>query len=136
MLGKRKLHRYEHGNLAVKVKKAGLLSVLFSPKIVSWLDFTQEGIAFISDNRYTIGTLLKLDLSLVGEQQIQTNNISAVVKNIQTRPEGFRYGLEFDFDQNNYMRTSEVKTALADMEQLLEEIYYQLTGKQSFHTEV
>ena len=131
----RKLQRFEHGNLVVKVKKAGLFSMLFSPRIASWLDFHQGGIAFISDKRYTIGTLLKLDLSILDQKRIQTNNIAARVKNIQIRPEGFRYGLEFDFEQNNYMRTSQVKTTLLDIEQLLEEIYFRLTGNADYHTE-
>lgn len=107
--------------------------MFFSPKIVSWVDFHQEGISFISEQRYSLGTLLKLDLSIVDKKHIQADNIAGLVKNIQVRPEGFRYGLEFDFEKSSYMCSSQVKTNLSDIEQLLEEIYFRLTGKPSFH---
>ncbi len=131
---KRKLPRFEHGNLIVKVKKTGFISKLFPARIVSWLDFHKQGIAFISDQRYSINTLLELDLSITDKYQIKAQNIAALVKNCQIKPEGYRYGLEFDFESNNYMRTDQVKSKIISIEQLLKEIYFKLTGKTSFRT--
>lgn len=124
---RRKKNRYAHGNLRVTVLQARIAGLWHQEQAVTWMDFNSLGMAFATnEHHFRIGARLRLNLSIDDEQSVAVQNIIAVVRNINANRYNCRYGVEFDFEANEHMRSRQVQQQLENIEQILEAIFLRL----------
>ncbi len=130
---RRKAVRYIHGNLFVTVKRNGFMGIFQKPYIVNWMDFNQFGMAFVSEHKFAIGTELLIELTIDDVEDTNKESISDIIGIVMnTRQEhsgGYRYGVKFDFNANEYMKSDGVKQSLIAIEFLLKDIFVRLIEK-------
>jgi len=118
--------RFDHGNLSVKVKRAGISGIFGKSKIVNWKDFNKYGMAFESRHRFNLDSKITLQLCIKDEKEFNISNITGVVKNIGKYSDNFRCGVEFAYNSNEFMKSENVKQTLFEIEQLLNSILLRL----------
>ena len=114
---RRKFIRLNEGKLQVCVKRCTLLDEFGKGEDVQWLNFNQFGIAFVSDVHYSINEKISLCLKT---DSLKASNIVGVIHNARRHAGAYRYGVQFYFGANAYMRSSEAKALLTDLESLLQ----------------
>jgi len=113
---RRKFVRLNEGSMQVNVKRCGLLDEFGKGEDVEWLNYNQFGIAFVSKNHFNINEKLTLTLKT---DTIKAPNLIGVVHNARRQAGKYRYGVQFYFGANAYMKSAEVKELLAALEDTL-----------------
>lgn len=128
---RRKSIRYTQGNLFVMVKRQGFIGVFRKPHVVNWMDFNQLGMAFVSEYKYNIDNELLLELTIndVNNKESLSEVVGRVVNATREPTGNFRYGIKFDFNANEFMKSDEVKRSLSNIELLLKNIFSRLNEK-------
>ena len=83
---------------------------------LSPIDFNQTGMAFRHDHLLIPGQTVVLDLK---KDNLEVNSMVAVVRYTSQHSRHYRSGVEFNFEANDYMDSSEVRQTLAEIESLL-----------------
>ena len=120
--------RFQHGNLSVTVKRSGLFAGLPKPQRVEWMDYNRLGMAFESEGKFYLTSKVLLTLAISDVKDVSLSKVVAHVRNIGIRSgsKKYRYGVEFDYRANNYMKSTKVKNALVDIENLLKDIFQRI----------
>ncbi|MCF6149968.1 MAG: hypothetical protein E3K37_15045 [Candidatus Kuenenia sp.] len=127
---RRKSVRYSRGNLCVVVKRTGISGFVQKPHIVNWMDFSLYGMSFVSDLKFYLGDKLCIVLAIDDAKQEAVGDIIGIVKNTKRVQNGqYRYGVEFDFEANDYMRTDDVRNGLLTIEESLKNIIQRMRKK-------
>lgn len=121
--------RYAHGNMFVTVKRHSFIKIFQKPQIVNWMDFNQNGMAFVSDHRYKTGCELLIELSIDDSNKKSLSGIVGVVTNTKEEAGNYRSGIKFKFDANDYMKSDVVKQSLQSIELWLRDICSRLQEK-------
>ncbi|MBM4053070.1 MAG: hypothetical protein FJ264_00045 [Planctomycetes bacterium] len=113
------------------VKRTGLSGFVQKPQIVNWMDFCRNGIAFVTNLKFNLGNKLCIMLTIDDVKQEIIEDIIGVVKNTKRVQDGqYRYGIEFDFEANDYMKSDVVRNGLMSIEESLKNIIQRL-GKRN-----
>ena len=112
----RKFPRYCVDSLRVWIQKPGLLGMFDDHVELSPIDFNQTGMAFRHDYLLIPGQSIMLDLKK-GDHKL--TGIMAVVRYTSQHRDHYRSGVEFSFDVNDYMSSTEVRQTLNEIESLL-----------------
>lgn len=126
---RRKAVRYVCGNLFVTVKRHSFINVFQRPHIVNWMDFSQQGMAFVSDHRYKTGCELLIELSIDNPNKKSLSAVVGTVINTQEDSGNYRCGVKFNFDANDYMKSDGVKQSLKNIEFWLRNMFTRLQEK-------
>jgi len=114
-----------HGNLSVVVKNSnkGFLGLFQKTGTATWMDFTHLGMAFQTDQRFDPGEQLLLDLLITDTSQVSLCNVVAVVQHATILPNNlYAYGVEFDFQANTEMQSTDMEQGLQNIAAMLEDI--------------
>lgn len=87
---------------------------------VTMIDYSQGGFAFISRDKFKLGQSIKIHIQLVIEEtDITLKDIFGTIKSIALDGDTFRYGTEFDFGINDYMRSPHIQSKLSGIERVM-----------------
>ncbi|MEZ5525234.1 MAG: hypothetical protein R3E62_09805 [Pseudomonadales bacterium] len=114
---RRKYLRQNAGTLKLCIRRKGLLRSFTKGEPAEWLNFNGHGLAFACKNHFEINETLLLDLKT---PKTTLHDIVAVVHNARKQAGKFRYGVQFYFGANSYMRSAEVRKFLQQIEEELE----------------
>jgi hypothetical protein len=123
---RRRIFRYRHGNLSVRVRKTGLAGRLQGKKTVDWMDFNHRGMAFESSQKYSLAARLLLHLSIDDSKTVEIPGILSEVRNIANRSGRYRYGVQFDLQDTPEMGADEIERSLIEIETQLKAIFRRL----------
>ncbi len=114
---RRKYMRHNGGVLKLCIRRKGLLRSFTKGEPAEWLNFNEFGLAFSCQCRFDINETVILDIK---SPTITLNDIVAVIHNARRQAGSFRYGVQFYFGANSYMRSDEVRKKLLAIEKDLE----------------
>lgn len=114
---RRKYLRQNAGSLKLCIRRKGLLRSFTKGEPVEWLNFNEHGLAFSSESHFEINETVLLDLKT---PCTTLHDIVAVVHNARKQAGKFRYGVQFYFGANSYMRSAEVRADLLEIEEELD----------------
>ena len=114
---RRKYVRFNVGALQLQCRRRGLLNQLTKPESVDWLNFNQFGFAFSSAQRFEINEKIIVSIKA---QTCTLKDLVAVIHNARRQGGVFRYGAQFYFGANSYMKSPDIIEALAQIEGQLE----------------
>lgn len=80
------------------------------------LDYHSYGISFETNLDFEIKRKISLDIS---KGRNHASDIICIVRNVMKQGDKNRYGLQFDFTANEYMRSEELEETLANIEKIL-----------------
>ena len=126
---RRRENRFEHGNLSVKVQRAGVLGKLQKKRVVDWMDYNRKGMAFETERKFGLSTRLLVDLAIDDVKSVVIKSVKANVRNISDCPGGrYLYGVQFDDAKANLQKSRNLQQSLTDIEILLNDIFKRLEG--------
>lgn len=114
---RRKYMRQNSGILKLCIRRKGLLRALSKGEAGEWLNFNEFGLAFSCQTHFQINETILLDLKT---PSITLHDIVAIIHNARKQAGKLRYGVQFYFGANSYMRSTEVKAQLLQIEQELD----------------
>ena len=113
---RRKYIRHNEGTLQLCIRRKGLLRSLSKREPAEWLNFNEFGLAFSCDTHFEISETILIDLKTPTST---LHDIVAIIHNARKQAGKCRYGVQFYFGANSYMRSAEVREKLLAIEQLL-----------------
>ena len=114
---RRKYMRHNGGILQLCLRRKGLLRSFTKGESAEWLNFNEFGMAFSCRSRFEINEAIIMDIKT---PNIALHDVIAVIHNARRQAGIFRYGVQFYYGANSYMRSTEVKEKLLAIEQELE----------------
>lgn len=114
---RRKYLRQNAGTLKLCIRRKGLLRSFTKGEPVEWLNFNVHGLAFSCHSHFEINETVLLDIKT---PSTTLHDIVAVIHNARKQAGKFRYGVQFYFGANSYMRSAEVRAHLLQIENELE----------------
>lgn len=114
---RRKYMRHNDGVLQLCIRRKGLLRSFAKGEPAEWLNYNEFGLAFSCDTRFEINETIIIDIKTA---DITLNDMVAVIHNARRQTGSFRYGVQFYFGANSYMRSTEVRDKLLEIERELE----------------
>lgn len=124
---RRKILRYNYGNLSVDVKTKGFLDKFKKSHHVEWIDFNLSGLSILSWHKHKIGDKLTFNITIHDmENDVEKDSVSGVegiIRRIKEEEPGlFRYGVEFEIGDEEDIKSVEIKKSLINIELMLNEI--------------
>lgn len=113
---RRKYMRHNEGELQFCVHRKGLMYSFNKRHTVEWLNFNEYGLAFSCDIHFDINETILVDFKTSPNR---LSDIVAIIHNARRQADKFRYGAQFYFGANSYMRSSEVRKKLLAIEESL-----------------
>ena len=113
----RKYIRQNADTLQLCIRRKGLLHSFSKREPVQWLNLNTHGFAFSSHSHFAINEIILVDFKCASTT---LHDIVAVIHNARKQAGEFRYGAQFYFGANSYMRSAEVRAQLEQIEQELE----------------
>ena len=114
---RRKYMRHNGGILQLCIRRKGLLHSFGKGEHAEWLNFNEFGMAFSCETRFQINETIIIDIKT---PNTTANDIVAVIHNARRQAGLCRYGVQFYFGANSYMRSTEIKDKLLRIEAELE----------------
>lgn len=116
ILDRRKYMRHNEGVLELCIRRKGLLHSFSKRESVEWLNFNEFGLAFSCDTHFDINETILIDFKTPPNC---LHDIVAIIHNARRQAGKFRYGVQFYFGANSYMRSTEVREKLLAIEESL-----------------
>lgn len=116
---RRKLARYGVASLRASLHRTRLLGFVTDTIDVSPIDFNATGMAFRHSQLLSPGQPVVFELV---KDQHRAVLVEGIVRDTTRMENHYRCGVEFDFDANDHMRSSEIKDTLKTIEELLYEV--------------
>lgn len=114
---RRRYQRLSGESIQASAKCRGILSLTAKFKPIKIIDFSQFGLGFSHEKKFSIGQELLFNLN---RKQIQLTKIIGFVCHTEETDEGYQHGVQFDFSANTHMQSIEVEETLAKLEQQLQ----------------
>lgn len=113
---RRKYMRHNEGTLQLCIRRKGLLSSFSKKESAEWLNFNEFGLAFSCDTHFEVNETILINLKT---PSTNLHDIVAIIHNARKQAGKYRYGVQFYFGANSYMRSSEVRENLLAIKELL-----------------
>lgn len=113
---RRKYMRHNVDALQLSIRRKGLLHSFSRIESVEWLNFNEFGLAFSCDTHFDISETILIDFKTPPNC---LHDIVSIIHNARKQGGKFRYGVQFYFGANSYMRSSEVRKKLLAIENML-----------------
>jgi len=115
-LDRRKYMRHNEGTLQLCIRRKGLLHSFSKREPAEWMNFNEYGLAFSCGTPFDINETILIDLKT---PTTTLHDIVAIIHNARKQAGKYRYGVQFYFGANSYMRSTEVRNDLLAIEELL-----------------
>lgn len=116
---RRKLARYGIGSLRARLVCTRLLGLISHQVDVTPVDFSTSGLGFRHSQLLIIGQPVVFELT---KDKYTVKSIIGIVRHMTRMKNHYRYGVEFDFEANEHMRSPQTKDTLKMVEKLLHEV--------------
>jgi hypothetical protein len=116
---RRKLARYGIGSLRARLFRTRLLGLISDQVDVTPIDFSTAGLGFRHSQLLVIGQPVVFELT---KDQYTVKSVVGIVRHTARMKNHYRYGVEFDFEANEHMRSPQTKDTLKLIEKLLHEV--------------
>ena len=113
-LDRRKYMRHNEGALQLCVRRKGLLHRFSKGQSVECQNFNEFGLALSCDTLFDINETILIDFKTPLHC---LHDIVAIVHHARRQAGKFRYGVQFYFGANSYMRSTEVRAKLLAIEE-------------------
>lgn len=116
---RRRFARYGVGSLQANLHRSRMLGLVSDQVGITPVDFNASGLAFRHSQLLSPGQPVVFDLL---KDQHSASSVVGIVRYTTRMENHFRYGVAFDFDANDHMRSPQMKDTLQTIEKLLNEV--------------